>query len=174
MKRTRKVLRPKKETKKEGKKRKGNQIELNEAKMVADNVMQSRLDGISAEGVRDQYADGRAAKVWEVFIGDRSSRTDNYKNFLLDLLRSRGCSKILDLATGTGYVNHSSLHSSCFIFFILHFSFLSCRASFITQLYIANISSSSAIHHGIALLDFSMSHLVFIGFMPTDDRQLMR
>lgn len=71
-------------------------------KMVADNVMQSRLDGISAEGVRDQYADGRAAKVWEVFIGDRNSRTDNYKNFLLDLLRSKGCRKILDVATGTG------------------------------------------------------------------------
>lgn len=70
--------------------------------MVADNVMQSRLDGISAEGVRDQYADGRAAKVWEVFIGDRSSRTDNYKNFLLDLLRSKGCRRILDVATGTG------------------------------------------------------------------------
>lgn len=70
--------------------------------MVADKVMQSRLDGTSAEGVRDQYADGRAAKVWEVFIGDRSSRTDNYKNFLLDLLRRRGCKRILDVATGTG------------------------------------------------------------------------
>lgn len=77
-------------------------FEPNETRMVADNVMQSRLDGISAEGVRDQYADGRAAKVWEVFIGDRSSRTDNYKNFLLDLLRSKGCQRILDVATGTG------------------------------------------------------------------------
>lgn len=70
--------------------------------MGADNVMQSRLDGISADGVRDQYADGRAAKVWEVFIGDKSSRTDNYKNFLVELLRSRGCHRILDVACGTG------------------------------------------------------------------------
>lgn len=70
--------------------------------MVADNVMQSRSDGISAEGIRDQYADGRAAKVWEVFIGDKSSRTDNYKNFLLELLRSKGCHRILDVACGTG------------------------------------------------------------------------
>lgn len=70
--------------------------------MVADNIMQSRCDGISGDGVRDQYADGRAAKVWELFIGDKSSRTDNYKNFLLDLLRSKGCRRVLDVACGTG------------------------------------------------------------------------
>lgn len=72
--------------------------------MVADSIMQSRFDGISVgDGmVRDQYADGRAAKVWEVFIGDKSSRTDNYKNFLLELLRSKGCHRILDVACGTG------------------------------------------------------------------------
>lgn len=70
--------------------------------MVADNIMQSRFDGISSDGVRDQYADGRAAKVWEVFIGDKSSRTENYKNFLLDLLRSKGCRRVLDVACGTG------------------------------------------------------------------------
>lgn len=70
--------------------------------MVADSVMQSRSDGISAEGVRDQYADGRAAKVWEIFIGDKSSRTDNYKNFLLELLRRKGCRRVLDCACGTG------------------------------------------------------------------------
>lgn len=70
--------------------------------MVADNVMQSRLDGVSVEENRDQYADGRAAKVWEIFIGDKSSRTDNYKNFLLELLRSKRCHRILDVACGTG------------------------------------------------------------------------
>lgn len=70
--------------------------------MVADNIMQSRFDGISADGIRDQYADGRAAKVWELFIGDRSSRTDNYKNFLLELLRGKRCHRILDAACGTG------------------------------------------------------------------------
>lgn len=70
--------------------------------MVADSIMQSRFDGISAMGICDQYADGRAAKVWEVFIGDKSSRTDNYKKFLLELLRSKGCQRILDVACGTG------------------------------------------------------------------------
>lgn len=58
--------------------------------------------GLLAEGVQDQYADGRAAKVWEIFIGDKRSRTDNYKNFLLKLLREKGCRRILDVACGTG------------------------------------------------------------------------
>lgn len=70
--------------------------------MVADNKMQSRFDGISSDGVGDQYADGRAAKVWEIFIGDKSSRTENYKNFLIELLRRKGCHRILDVACGTG------------------------------------------------------------------------
>lgn len=72
--------------------------------MVVDEVMQSRSGDILVQGVRDQYADGRAAKVWEIFIGDKSSRTDNYKNFLLELLREKGCRRILDVACGTGYI----------------------------------------------------------------------
>lgn len=61
-----------------------------------------RSNGISAEGTRDQYADGKAAKVWEVFIGDKKSRTKNYCDFLVDLLRNKGCRRILDVACGTG------------------------------------------------------------------------
>jgi glycine N-methyltransferase len=68
----------------------------------ADSAFQQRSDGISAEGVRDQYADGKAAKVWEIFIGDKKSRTENYKNFIMDLLKSKGCKRILDVACGTG------------------------------------------------------------------------
>lgn len=88
----------------------------------ADSVFRARSDGISAEGVRDQYADGKAAKVWELFIGncrvsqsngfyltekkiflgDKSSRTDNYRKFLVNLLRDKGCKRILDVACGTG------------------------------------------------------------------------
>jgi glycine N-methyltransferase len=69
---------------------------LNKVKMPeSDNTMFIRSNGISAEGVRDQYADGKAAKVWEIFIGDKKSRTQNYRNFLVDLLRNRGCKRIL-------------------------------------------------------------------------------
>lgn len=69
---------------------------------MADTMQHTGFNGFSSEGTRDQYADGRAAKVWELFIGDRSSRTDNYKNFLINLLREKGCRRILDVACGTG------------------------------------------------------------------------
>lgn len=67
-----------------------------------DSVFHARSDGISAAGVRDQYADGKAAKVWEIYIGDKNSRTDNYRKFLINLLRENGCKRILDVACGTG------------------------------------------------------------------------
>lgn len=70
--------------------------------MPQSDSIQTRSSGISAEGVRDQYADGKAAKVWEVFIGDKRSRTDNYRNFLVDLLRKNNCKRVLDVACGTG------------------------------------------------------------------------
>lgn len=69
---------------------------------IDNNVFHTRSDGISAEGVRDQYADGKAAKVWEIFIGDKRSRTSNYRNFLTDLLRKNNCKRVLDVACGTG------------------------------------------------------------------------
>ncbi|XP_037954622.1 glycine N-methyltransferase [Teleopsis dalmanni] len=69
---------------------------------TADSVFLARSEGISAEGIRDQYADGKAAKVWEIFIGDKNSRTDNYKKFLIDLLKSKGCKRLLDVACGQG------------------------------------------------------------------------
>jgi len=68
----------------------------------SENTMLIRSNGISAEGVRDQYADGKAAKVWEIFIGDTKSRTKNYCDFLLNALREKKCHRILDVACGTG------------------------------------------------------------------------
>lgn len=67
-----------------------------------DAVVHTRSLGAAAEGVRDQYADGKAAKVWEVFIGDKKERKQHYKDFLVGLLRQRGCQRILDVACGTG------------------------------------------------------------------------
>ena len=65
-------------------------------------MFRTRSLGTAAEGVRDQYADGKAAKLWEVFIGDRKQRTQNYRDFLVGLLRAKGCRRILDVACGTG------------------------------------------------------------------------
>ena len=68
----------------------------------SDTTMSVQTNGVSIETVKDQYADGKAAKVWKAFIGDKKSRTENYRNFLVDLLRDRGCKRILDVACGTG------------------------------------------------------------------------
>jgi len=69
---------------------------------MTEDVIRHKSLGVSAEGIRDQYADGKAAKVWEIFIGDKKSRTENYKKFLVGLLKEKGCKRILDVACGTG------------------------------------------------------------------------
>ncbi|KAK9875626.1 hypothetical protein WA026_009424 [Henosepilachna vigintioctopunctata] len=66
------------------------------------DTIRTRSLGTAVEGVPDQYADGKAAKVWEIFIGDQNSRTKNYRDFLVNLLRKKGCKRILDVACGTG------------------------------------------------------------------------
>lgn len=53
-------------------------------------------------GVSDQYSDGKAAKVWQLYIGEASERTEKYKAFLVQLLREKGCKNVLDVACGTG------------------------------------------------------------------------
>eukprot|EP00095_Tigriopus_kingsejongensis_P006222 maker-scaffold301_size216225-snap-gene-0.12 protein:Tk06222 transcript:maker-scaffold301_size216225-snap-gene-0.12-mRNA-1 annotation:"glycine n-methyltransferase-like" len=50
----------------------------------------------------DQYSDGKAAKVWELYIGETSERTSSYKDFLVTLLRQRQCENVLDAACGNG------------------------------------------------------------------------
>jgi glycine N-methyltransferase len=69
---------------------------------MVDNIYRTRSLGTAAEGLRDQYADGRAARVWEVYIGDKGSRTENYRNFLVNMLKERNCTTVLDVACGTG------------------------------------------------------------------------
>jgi glycine N-methyltransferase len=69
---------------------------------MVDSVFRTRSLGTAAEGVRDQYADGKAAHVWEIFIGDKNSRTQHYRQFLVGLLRAKGCRTVLDVACGTG------------------------------------------------------------------------
>lgn len=54
------------------------------------------------EKLGDQYADGKAAKVWEMYIGSKQKRTENYKSFICQLLRNHKCTRVLDVACGTG------------------------------------------------------------------------
>lgn len=70
--------------------------------MAADGVFHARSEGIPSEGVKDQYADGKAARAWQKLIGDTNERTHNYKDFLIGLLKKNNCKKILDIACGTG------------------------------------------------------------------------
>ena len=70
--------------------------------MAADSVYRTRSLGVAAVGIPDQYADGKAARVWEAYIGCRQSRTAQYQQWIVDLLRRRACHEILDAACGTG------------------------------------------------------------------------
>ena len=42
-----------------------------------------------------QYEDGKAAKVWKLYIGDESGRASNYKNFLVSLYLEKNLPKFL-------------------------------------------------------------------------------
>lgn len=67
-----------------------------------DSVFRTRSLGTAASGITDQYADGKAAKIWQLYIGDKSQRTVHYKNFLVDLLKAKGCRRVIDVACGNG------------------------------------------------------------------------
>lgn len=53
-------------------------------------------------GFGEQYSDGKAARVWEKYIGGTQRRTDQYRRWIVDLLRDNGCRHVLDTACGTG------------------------------------------------------------------------
>ncbi|XP_048046457.1 glycine N-methyltransferase [Megalobrama amblycephala] len=69
---------------------------------MVDSVYRTRSLGVGAVGLPDQYADGKAAKVWQLYIGDTRSRTEEYKSWVLSLLRKHGVQRVLDVACGTG------------------------------------------------------------------------
>ncbi|XP_008557370.1 glycine N-methyltransferase [Microplitis demolitor] len=67
-----------------------------------DSVIRTRTPEIPAEGIRDQYADGKAADFLKIVIGDGKERTQAYRGFIVSLFRENGCKRILDVACGTG------------------------------------------------------------------------
>lgn len=69
---------------------------------MVDSVYRTRSLGVAAEGLPDQYADGKAAKVWELYIGHKQSRTSQYKKWICGILKDHGCKTVLDVACGTG------------------------------------------------------------------------
>lgn len=74
----------------------------NVSRMSVDSVFRTRSLGVAAEGLPDQYADGKAAKVWELYIGDTQSRTQEYKSWVVSLLKEQAVRSVLDVACGTG------------------------------------------------------------------------
>lgn len=69
---------------------------------MVDSVYRTRSLGIGVSGIPDQYADGKAARVWQHYIGGHKKRTESYREFFCNLLRENDVKHILDVACGTG------------------------------------------------------------------------
>lgn len=69
---------------------------------MVDSIYRTRSLGIGVSGIPDQYADGKAAKVWQHYIGGHKKRTESYREFFCNLLNENGIKHILDVACGTG------------------------------------------------------------------------
>ena len=54
--------------------------------MTDNRIYRTRSLGIPAAGLKDQYADGTAAQLWELYIGDKNQRTDKYRWGLKDVI----------------------------------------------------------------------------------------
>ena len=78
------------------------QILKNTEIAMVDSVYRTRSLGIGVSGIPDQYADGKAAKVWQHYIGGHKKRTESYREFFCNLLNDNGVKHILDVACGTG------------------------------------------------------------------------
>ena len=63
---------------------------------------QSSSSEVPAESVSDQYADGKAAKVWELYIGGKQARSQLYRKWFVNILRRHHVKTVLDVACGTG------------------------------------------------------------------------
>jgi glycine N-methyltransferase len=69
---------------------------------MVDSVYRTRSLGVPATGLPDQYADGKAAKVWQHYIGGHKQRTEAYQEFFCGTFRKHNLKRILDVACGTG------------------------------------------------------------------------
>ena len=56
----------------------------------------------NVSSISDQYSDGKAAKVWSLYMGGGNKRTAEYGPLLIDLLRKHNVKTVLDAAAGTG------------------------------------------------------------------------
>ena len=67
-----------------------------------NNGYKTQSFGIGTRSVHDQYADGKAAKAWSVYVGDQKKRTSFYRDKLIAILREHNVQTVLDVACGTG------------------------------------------------------------------------
>ena len=72
------------------------------SELKVDSVYRTRTLGIGVTGIPDQYADGKAAKIWQHYIGGHKKRTENYREFFCRILRESGVENVWDVACGTG------------------------------------------------------------------------
>lgn len=68
-----------------------------------DSVYRTRSLGVAARGIPDQYADGKAARVWTKYVGDQTKRTGFYRDMLIKVLKEHNVRTVFDVACGTGY-----------------------------------------------------------------------
>jgi len=69
---------------------------------MAEKRIRLKSRGGVQTGVQDQYADGKAAKVWNHYIGCSRSRTGRYKKLLTEVFTKYQVKSVLDVACGTG------------------------------------------------------------------------